>query len=168
MTKTSSSNGLRNADLLVTEQIATFIREIWRMAKNMTNPRKKGKISLEQYWILRLIYNSGPLRIKDIAFEIGTASSPVTISVKKLEHSRLLRRERSRTDERVVTVHLTPLGRKVFEAGRQERRRALSSLFNSLDELERVQLRDLLSKTLAHTKEKQAERVLYNSRNKVG
>ena len=142
------------------ERIGTNIREIWRIARSMRSTQTAGnKITIEQYWILRLLRNSGPQRIKDIASEIGTTPSPVTISVKRLEQRNLVRRERGKKDERVVTVYLTEHGKSVFEAWRQERRKALSSIFDSLDQRERRLLLELLDKVLLARNSKQRELV---------
>ncbi len=87
------------------------------------------------------------MRIKDLASQIGVASSsPITISVKRLEQRKLVRRERGKDDERVVTVTLTDRGRGVYESWRNERRKALSSLFESLSEREKETLLRLLDK----------------------
>jgi DNA-binding MarR family transcriptional regulator len=134
--------------LLLNDQIASSVREIWRLARIMTSSAREDKVGIEQYWILRLLYESGAQRIKDIAEHLGTTSSPVTISVKRLAHAKLVSRERNKKDERVVTVGLTQKGRHVFETWRRERRKALSSLFDPLDVKERNQLLSLLEKVL--------------------
>ena len=132
---------------LLTERIATDVRDIWRAAKAMSNPSQTTKITIEQYWVLRTLNDGGPMRIKDLASQIGVASSsPITISVKRLEQRKLVRRERGKDDERVVTVTLTDRGRGVYESWRNERRKALSSLFESLSEREKETLLRLLDK----------------------
>jgi DNA-binding MarR family transcriptional regulator len=150
-------------EAILNESIANSVREISRLGRVITNSQKKKseRVGIEQYWILRLLYESGPKRIKDIAQEIGITSSPVTISVKRLALSKLVTRERGKRDERVVTVDLTDEGRKFFESWRQERSQALSSLFNILDEQERQQLYSLLQKVLkAHSRSKREIEVL--------
>ena len=88
----------------------------------------------------------GAQRITDIASHIGTTASPVTISVKRLERENLVKRERSTEDERVVKVQLTKHGRDQFELWRLRRRKALSKIFDPLDENEKNSLLALLSK----------------------
>jgi DNA-binding MarR family transcriptional regulator len=133
------------------ESIANSIREISRLARVITNSRRKksDRAGIEQFWVLRFLYDSGPQRIKDIAQEIGITPSPVTISVKRLALSRLVTRERGKKDERVVTVELTEEGRRFFESWRAERNQALSSLFDVLDEAEKNEINLLLGKVLA-------------------
>jgi len=130
--------------LLISERIADSIWEIWRSSRTVSHPVRVGEVTPEQYWILRLLYNEGPQRITDIASHIGTTSSPVTISVKRLERENLVRRERSTADERVVKVQLTKHGKDQFELWRLRRRKALSKIFDPLDEKEKNSLLALL------------------------
>ena len=130
----------------VSEKIADYIWEIWRVSKTASHPVRVGEVTPEQYWILRFLYNSGSQRVKDIAAYIGTTPSPVTISVKRLERQNLLRRERNSTDERVVTVHLTKQGKERFEIWRLRRVKAISGVFDSLNSTEKKALLGLLQK----------------------
>jgi DNA-binding MarR family transcriptional regulator len=151
MPKTNIVTTTSAATILQNESIANAMRDISRLARAMTNSgrKKTERVGLEQFWILRLLYDSGPQRIKDIAEEIGITPSPVTISVKKLAGSKLVTRERGKADERIVTVRLTDEGRRFFESWRSDRNQALSSLFNVLDDREREELNQLLGKVLS-------------------
>ncbi len=137
----------------LTEQIATLVRTIWRLGKLGPDQRvnKVNRLTMEQYEMLLFLYDSGPQSVKYIAAHVGTTSSPVTISMKRLERANLVKRVRDTSDERVVTVHLTEQGKKVFEARRLERIKVLMSLFNSLDLEEKYQLKALLEKVLANS-----------------
>jgi DNA-binding MarR family transcriptional regulator len=140
--------------LVLSEQITSLIHEIWSLARNISESSKKrsSQVGLEQYWILRFLYESGPKKIKDIAEKFGTTSSPVTISVKRLEGWNLVTRTRSKVDERVVTVSLTPAGKSVFESLRRDRRKDVAVLFESLSEVEKRKLSDLLEKVLVRAR----------------
>ncbi|GEM_PF-1628336 len=140
--------------LVLSEQITSSIHEIWRIARTRAEQLRSesSKVGLQQYWILRFLYESGPQRIKDIAKKIGTTSSPVTISVKRLESEKLVSRSRSKKDERVVTVSLTPRGRRTFEHLREQRRRDVSLFFDSLNDGEKRQLLNLLSKVVVQAR----------------
>ena len=142
---------------LISEKIADSIWEIWRASKTASHPVRAGEVTPEQYWILRLLYNEGPQRITDIASHIGTTSSPVTISVKRLEREGLVRRKRSTADERVVKVQLTKHGRDQFELWRLRRRKALSKIFDPLDENEKNSLLALLIKVIPRSGSLQQE-----------
>ena len=131
---------------MISDRIADSIWEIWRAWRSASHPVKAGEVTPEQYWILRLLNNEGAMRIKDIASHIGTTASPVTISVKRLERDNLVKRERSTSDERVVRVTLTKRGRDQFELWRLRRRKALSKIFDPLDDTEKNTLLALLDK----------------------
>jgi DNA-binding MarR family transcriptional regulator len=148
------------ASILLNESIANEMRDISRLARVLTNSgRKKAeRVGIEQFWILRFLYDFGQKRIKDIAEELGITSSPVTISVKRLAASRLVTRERGKLDERIVTVQLTDEGKRFFESWRSDRNQALSSLFNVLNDSERQELNSLLQKVLlAHLRSRNEE-----------
>jgi DNA-binding MarR family transcriptional regulator len=133
---------------LITDRIVDAVWEIWRNSRTITRQVNKDNITPEQFWILRFLYKSGPHRIKDIASQLGTTSSPVTIVIKRLERDKVVTRKRSSRDEREVEVSLTELGERVFEEWRQTRRKALSSLFDSLDAREKTVLQILLGKVV--------------------
>ena len=135
-------------DLSISARIAADIHELGRVTGAMIGDGESG-VTIEQYWMLRLLHDTGPRPIKDVASEMGTTHSPVSISAKHLEQLGLVRRERNTTDERVVTVRLTHRGRTLFEGWRKGRRRALSLLFGSLNKKERVALLGLLDRLLA-------------------
>jgi MarR family transcriptional regulator, organic hydroperoxide resistance regulator len=143
----------------LTERIVDAVWEIWRTSKVMYNPLRQAGMTPEKFWILRTLYTSGDRRIKDIAAQIGTTSSPVTISVKRLESEGLVKRERGTEDERIVTVRLTGKGVSVFESLREGRRKAIASLFNLLDEREKSQLFSLLEKVLASSTQTEASSI---------
>jgi DNA-binding MarR family transcriptional regulator len=130
----------------VSERITDLIWEIWRTSKAVSHPVRVGEVTPEQYWILRFLNTNGPQRIKDIASYIGTTASPVTITVKRLERQKLVKRERSVKDERVVTVQLTQEGKERFGMWRLRRREAITVLFESLNLKEKTQLLSLLQK----------------------
>ena len=130
----------------VSEKIADYIWEIWRVSKTASHPVLVGEVTPEQYWILRFLSTAGSQRVKDIASYIGTTPSPVTISVQRLERQNLVKRERNSKDERVVTVHLTKQGRERFETWRLRRREAISVIFDSLNSGEKKVLLGLLQK----------------------
>ena len=109
-------------DLAMGARIAADIHELGRLTGAMVGEEKPDEVTIEQYWILRLLYDSGPHPIKDIASEMGTTHSPITLSVKRLEQRGLVRRERGTEDERVVIVHLTDHGTTLFREGRRGRR----------------------------------------------
>ena len=134
--------------LKTSARLGADIREIWRLTSTMVGKLAAEGVTIDQYWILRFLYDSGPRSIKEIAAEVGISHSPATISVKRLEGRRLVKRARGHEDERVVTVNLTERGRKLFEGWRVRRRNELNALFDPLSAREKEQLLALLDKVL--------------------
>ena len=138
--------------LQTSARLGADIREIWKLTSMMVGRPEAEGVTIDQYWILRFLYDSGSKSIKDIATEMGISHSPATISVKRLESRRLVKRVRGHEDERVVTVNLTERGRRLFEGWRKGRRTELNSLFDSLDGQEKTRLLELLDKVLLSRK----------------
>ena len=138
--------------LTTSARLGADIREIWKLTSAMVGRPAAEEVTIDQYWILRFLHDSGPRSIKDIAAEMGISHSPATISVKRLEGRRLVRRVRGHEDERVVTVSLTERGRRLFERWREGRRTELNSLFDPLDDQEKRALLELLDKVLLSKK----------------
>lgn len=130
------------------EDVGDLLMVIWQRWRS-ASPVRKGAITREQYWILRTLAESGGLKVKDLASSIGCTSGSASVAVKRLEKSGLVRRERGRSDERVVTVTLEKQGAKNLDAWKGEQLSAMADLFESLTVAERRTLRDLLAKALA-------------------
>lgn len=91
----------------------------------------------------------GNMRVKDLASAIGCTAGSASVAAKRLEKSGLVRRVRSGSDERVVTVVLEKQGEKKLGAWRDEQLTAMSELFESLSAGERRALHSLLGRALA-------------------
>lgn len=109
---------------------------------------RKGAITREQYWVLRMLSERGPMKVKDLASAIGCTAGSASVAVKRLERAGLARRERSEKDERVVTVTLEKKGIKSLDAWSAEQLSSMTALFESFSPEERRTLHDLLTKAL--------------------
>ena len=130
------------------EEIADQMMFLWQRWRS-ASPVKRGAITREQYWILRLLMEGGPLRIKDLASAIGCTAGSASVAVKRLEKAGLVKRERSEKDERVVTVSLGKQGVKTLDAWKGEQLASMAAVFEPLSPDERRTLHDLLGKALA-------------------
>ena len=110
---------------------------------------KRGAITREQYWILRMLSERGKMKIKDLASAIGCTPGSASVAVKRLERTGLVRRERKEQDERVVTVTLAKRGTKKLDSWREEQRTYMSAQFELLNARKKRVLRGLLKKALA-------------------
>ena len=130
------------------EELGDLLMVLWQRWRS-ASPVRKGAITREQYWILRILSESGPMRVKDLASAIGCTAGSASVAVKRLEKAGLVRRERSEKDERVVTVFLEKQGVRRLDAWRGEQLASMTVLFDSFNLEERRTFRDLLSKALA-------------------
>ncbi len=72
-------------------------------------------LSMAQITVLRLLAEMGPMRVTDLAREIGLSASSVTGLIDRLEAEGHIERRRSQEDRREVTVVLTDAARHMLE-----------------------------------------------------
>jgi DNA-binding MarR family transcriptional regulator len=130
------------------EEIGDQMMVLWQRWRS-ASPVRRGAITREQYWILRLLMEGGPVKIKDLASAIGCTAGSASVAVKRLEKAGLVRRERSEKDERVVTVNLGKQGIKTLDTWRREQLASMAAIFKPLSPDERRILHNLLGKALA-------------------
>lgn len=68
-------------------------------------------LTYPQYIVLMILWEDAPCTVSHIGERAQLASNTLTPLLKRLEENGLVLRERSRTDERVVDISLTPAGR---------------------------------------------------------
>lgn len=71
-------------------------------------------ITYPQYLVLCVLGEEDGMTVGGIAGRLALESSTVTPPIKRLEQAGLVKRQRSKTDERVVEVHLTAAGRDLL------------------------------------------------------
>ena len=113
------------------EEIADLLLVVWRKWR-LASPVRKGTITREQYWVLRMLSENGPMKIKDLASTIGTTVGSTSVAMKRLEKAGMVSRKRSERDERVVTVSLGNRGASMLKAWRKEQLASMAGLFESL------------------------------------
>jgi DNA-binding MarR family transcriptional regulator len=135
---------------MATDQLVENLLALWRLLRINTHPVRRGEITPEQYWLLKLLNKRVELSIGELAEVLGVTGSSVTTACKRLEKSGLLKRTRQADgqDERVVLVTLTDQGREQIEAWQQERRSELSKMLAPLSAEEQAELQRLLERIL--------------------
>lgn len=135
---------------MATDRLVEDLLALWRLLRVNTHPVRRGEITPEQYWLLKLLNKRGELSIGELAEALGVTGSSVTTACKRLEKAGLLRRARQADgqDERVVLVTLTTQGREQIEAWQQERRVALIQMLAPLTPSEQEELQRLLERIL--------------------
>lgn len=97
--------------------LKTFIQFIW--ASEMVRSRVYSQLSKygltgSQFGVLDALFHMGHLPQSDLGKNIFKSGGNITMVVDNLEKNELVRRERSEKDRRVINVHLTDKGRKLF------------------------------------------------------
>lgn len=130
----------------LTISLVDALWRFWRQWRQASHPVRKGKITPEQYWLLKRLKHAGPLNIRELAEGLGITSSSATTATKRLARMGLVKRERQKEDERVVIVRLTSAGQEMLEQWADEQRAALASLLTPLTPEERALLLQIVRK----------------------
>jgi DNA-binding MarR family transcriptional regulator len=140
---------------MATDRLVEDLLTLWRLLRASTHPVRQGEITPEQYWLLRLLHQKGPMSISELAEMLGVTGSSITTACKRLEKAALVRRERQGEgcDERVVLAVLTAQGVEQIEAWQQERREMLSRMLAPLNQPEQDELQRLIERVLAATEQ---------------
>lgn len=73
-------------------------------------------LTASQFGVLEALYHLGPICQKELGEKLLKSSGNMTLVLDNLEKRHLVRRERSSTDRRYITVHLTDVGRTQIAA----------------------------------------------------
>ena len=131
---------------MANEPLVEELIAVLRALRQITNPVRRGEITAQQYWLLRLLHSDGPLRVSQLAAQLGIGQSAATTACQRLARQGLVTRTRLPADERVVLVTLTDAGRRRVEAWLETRRAVLADVVGPLTPAERQDLSALLAK----------------------
>jgi DNA-binding MarR family transcriptional regulator len=92
----------------------------------------------------------GPLTPAELADAAGVTRATMTGLIDTLERDGLAKRVRDAKDRRMMSVNLTPKGRKLLEAVMPIHFRGMAKIMSPLKETERKTLVRLLNKILQH------------------
>src|SRR5437763_8986984 len=118
------------------------------LIRRASHPVRRGEITPEQYWLLRLLRRKDALSVGELAEALGVTGSSVTTACKRLEKAGLVTRERQSDDERMVRVTLTTQGHEQVEAWHQRRREMVVQWLAALEADEQEMLQHLLERLL--------------------
>ncbi|MBN1652896.1 MAG: MarR family transcriptional regulator, partial [Deltaproteobacteria bacterium] len=94
----------------------------------------------------------GRLSIGTLARRVGATDKTITGIVDRLENKACVRRYRDENDRRVITVELTPKGRKSFEEIRSLGLKRIGNFLSSLNEKEREWLFRILERVIERSR----------------
>lgn len=99
-----------------------------------------------QLGVLEAVYHLGPLSQGDLSRKLLCSGANITLVADNLEKAGLIVRGRSEADRRVVTVSLTPAGRKLISKVFPEHAREIARLMSGLSTEEQETLGRLCKK----------------------
>ncbi|MCL8207382.1 MAG: MarR family transcriptional regulator [Actinomycetia bacterium] len=130
------------------DALVETVIDLMRIIRRLTHPVRRGEMTPEQYGLLRRLAREGPLRVGDVAAQLGISQSAATMACQRLERAGWVTRVRRPEDERVVEVALTPAGHARVGAWLAARRATIGRLLDSLDAQEQAQLYTLLRRVV--------------------
>ncbi|WP_291906673.1 MarR family winged helix-turn-helix transcriptional regulator [Chitinophaga sp. CB10] len=110
-------------------------------------------ITYPQYLVLLVLWQHERQTVNQLGEKLLLDSGTLTPLLKRLEQKHLVNRTRSRADERVVEISLTPAGAKLKEKARCIPKEMFGLLGISLEEMET--LRNIAQKILQHNAREQ-------------
>ncbi|RED49148.1 MarR family winged helix-turn-helix transcriptional regulator [Aestuariispira insulae] len=151
----SPSDDRRSIDPLLLDSQLCFSLYSTMHAFNKTYRRvlKGLDLTYPQYLVMLVLWERDELNVSDICDRLRLETTTVTPLLKRLEGRGVLRRERSKQDERQVIISLTDVGRTLKEQARNIPHCMAEALECSLDEMIDLQgrldrIRENLSKHL--------------------
>ncbi|RKY41845.1 MAG: hypothetical protein DRP85_04890 [Candidatus Makaraimicrobium thalassicum] len=129
------------------KETATMLPLILReVTKRQMTIFSKGKLSLPQVVILDFLRERGASRMGDLSKTLHLTMSAVTAIVDKMIKLKLVKRERSRKDRRVIYISLLKKGEKTARQVNEERKKMSADIFSVLTMPEKRKYLRLLRK----------------------
>lgn len=91
-----------------------------------------------QYLVMLALWETSPLRVKDLGEKLLLDSATLSPLVKRLEQQGLVTRARDAADERALAIRLTDAGASLRAEAEKVPGKVIASLGLSLDELETI------------------------------
>ena len=129
------------------EQIAALLDGIVRRQRRATKDTVGDRATHGQFRVLRTLDHADrPLRLSELATQLGIVPRSATSVVDDLESAGLVARHPDPDDRRATLVNLTPAGTEVLTTIRRTRRDAMLTLIARLTPDEQATLHHLLTR----------------------
>ena len=130
------------------DQLLDGLFAIWRLMRRAISTNQQSTLTLEQFWLLRQLWQQGPMTIGELAAALGITPGSVTIACKRLEKEGLLTRDRQAQDERVVLVSLTSEANEILEVWLARRREVFARFLEHMGPDEQIDLIRMIERVL--------------------
>jgi DNA-binding MarR family transcriptional regulator len=121
---------------------------IWRLMRRAISVNQQSTLTLEQFWLLRQLWQHGPMTIGELAAALSITPGSVTIACKRLEKDGRVTRDRQAYDERIVCVALTPEANEILEVWLAHRREVFAQFLERLEPHEQDNLMHIIERVL--------------------
>lgn len=105
-----------------------------------------GRLSMQELNVLNILGDHGACTMTQVAKFASLSMSSVTLLVDKLARAKIVNRERSEKDRRVVTAELTADGLKIYESQLQHMHDVIRRSLQVLSKTEQATLLSLVEK----------------------
>lgn len=99
-----------------------------------------------EFTVLELLYNRGPQTIQNISNRILIASSSLTYVLDRLEAKKLVQRENSAKDKRIIIASMTDKGNEMMQTSFGTHELFIENIFSVLDDEELQEYITLMKK----------------------
>lgn len=131
--------------------LPSIMREFTKMQRNLF---LKIRLTISQIVILEFLAEQGACRMNELGKALNSTMSAVTAIVDKMITLKLVKRERSRKDRRVVKVILLDKGKKTAKRVRDGRRNCANELFAKLTRKDKDEYIRILKKVYNNLRSK--------------
>ncbi|EST14758.1 MULTISPECIES: MarR family winged helix-turn-helix transcriptional regulator [Pseudomonas] len=150
----NADNNASGAELLLENQVCFALHSTSLLMTKVYKPLLQAlNLTYPQYLAMLVLWEHDGLTVGEISQHLLTDPGSLTPLLKRLESEGLLKRTRSREDERVVLVQLTDKGRKLQKQAEEVPQLILKASGRTHEGLQKLQadllaLRESLQKTL--------------------
>lgn len=135
MTVTATTKDPLALDRQVCFALAVAAREVIALYRPVLEPLG---LTHPQYLVMLALWERDPRSLRDLAETLALDPGTLSPLVKRLEAAGLVRRERDRTDERLLAVTLTSAGRQLRKRAEQVPARIVERLGLPVSDLEHL------------------------------
>jgi DNA-binding MarR family transcriptional regulator len=130
------------------DQLLDGLFAIWRLMRRAISTNQQSTLTLEQFWLLRQLWQQGPMTVGELAAALGITPGSVTIACKRLEKDGRVTRDRQAQDERVVRVALTPEANEILDVWLARRREVFARFLEHMGPDEQIDLMRMIERVL--------------------
>lgn len=106
--------GNDNQDRNIRKILEMVFDLVTSFTKILSSCEEAEKMKTMEFYIMVYIGMKGPKKMGELAEIFSTTKSNVTLLIDGLEKKRYIRRKRSKKDRRVVEIHLTLEGKRIY------------------------------------------------------